>query len=281
MQQKPKQQSAKDSPLERWHKEVLRHLLDLLERNKKTTSSIAQIVDLIFVDQMRSPWPGSFLAPAKRTAFRNWLERNARVLAFSKTDDAIEDFASRVSSRLLRELSASQISLTLVDQESEKKAQIEYMIRQEVRNGAQAEDTVDRSVQRYLKQNARSKLHQTEIKAAQNNPIRDLLGLPRIGRALLPREDIRVHLANFLAKANMSIELLAAASEPQTLLGEFAKQCSFAGFVDKDHRIMLLHVKSPVVAQELTFQKLALLKRIRKTPQMAKVLDVQFRVKQR
>lgn len=259
----------------------MRHLVDLLEKNNKATSSIAQIVDLIFVDQMRSPWPGSFLAPSKRDAFRQWLEKNARVLAFSKTDDAIADFASRVSSRLLRELSASQISWTLTDQESEKMAQIEHMIRQEMRKGIPAEDTVDRSVQRYLKQNARSKLHQTEIKSAQNDSIRDLLGLPRIGRALLPREDIRVHLANFLAKANVSIDMLAAANEPQTLLGEFAKQCSFGGFADKDHRVMLLHVKSPVIAQELTFQKLALLKRIRKTPEMAKVLDVQFKVRAR
>jgi hypothetical protein len=280
MQQKSEQKSS-SSPLGKWHDELMRHLTKLIEKNRKTTSTIAQLVELVFIDQTRAPWPGSLLTPQKRATFRQWLEKNARLLAYSRTETAVEEFAAKVSSRLLRELSASQISWTLNDRESEQKAQLEHMIRQEMRGTHGGDDPVGRSVQRYLKATQHSKQYQSEIKVEENNPVRDLLGLPRIGRSLLPREDIRVHLARFLTKGKIPIELLAASMEPETLLGEFSKQCTFVGFADIGHRIILLEVKSGMVAQELNFQKLKLLKQIRKTPEMAKVLDVRFNVKGR
>lgn len=267
-----------NSPLQKWHEEVTHHLLSILhkERGRRT---VVQVVELIYVDQTRAPWPGSYLSPAKKLVFRKWLEKNAQVLTFMKEDSALTEFASRAASRLLRELSASQIASTLMNDQAEQKAQIEHMIRQELLTGASTEDTVSRGVQRYLREHSRSKRFQTEIRTPENDPLRELLGLPRIGKNILPKEDIRVHMARFITRSKLPLAFASTAQAQESFLGEFASQCQFAGFADKKNTILLLDVASALVAQELSFSKTAILKRCRKSPELAHLVDVKFRVK--
>jgi BMFP domain-containing protein YqiC len=268
-----------NSPLHAWHEELTRHLLAILEKDGGARRNVAHIVETVYVDQTRAPWPGSYLSPAKKLGFHKWLQKNAQILSHIKDSSVLVEFVSKVSSRLLRELSAAQISSTVMDQESGRRAQIEHLIKQEMSRGLSTEDTVSRSVQRYVKENARTKRYQEEIHAPENDPLRDLLGLPRIGRTLLPKEDIRVHMARFVVKSKLPLALVQQSKTPDLLLGEFANRCKFVGFADKQHLIVLLDVSSPLVAQELMFSKTAILKRLRQSPELAQVVDVRFRVK--
>lgn len=282
MQSKPTHR-RQNSPLQKWHEEVTHHLHAILRR-EKGRKTIAQVVELIYMDQTRAPWPGSYLSPSKRLAFKKWLEKNVQMLSYSKDPSALSEYAARAASRLLRELSASQISSIFMNDESEKKAQIEHMIRQEMMTFGPTSDSIDtisRSVQRYFKENARAKRHQTEIKTPENDPLRELLGLPRIGKTLLPKEDIRVHMARFIASSNLPLAVAAKAQTQESFLGEFSDRCTFAGFADKRNLILLLDVASPVVASELSFAKNAILSHCHKTPELAQVIDIKFRVRPR
>lgn len=262
----------------------MRHLLALLESatrdGKKSTAEIRQIVDVIFIDQTRSPWPGSFLSMEKREVWRDYIERNAQILGYSVGHDALMELASKITNRILRELSAAQISSTLLSPEAERNTQVEHMIRQEFYLRGAGADTVSRSVQRYFRENARTRRNQTEIKTTEDDPLRDLLGLPRIGRSLLPHEDIRVHMAKFLSSTKKLSTILSfdAAGIEQKLGREFSSKCKPIGFADNQKKILLVEVSSPLAAQEIAFSKTLLISRLKKIAGFESISDLRFKI---
>lgn len=270
------------SPLHRWHEEIMRHLISILETSitRDKPKDIAQIVEIIFNNQTRSPWPGSFLSKEKKEVWRQYVAKNANILNYSDGPAALSEFASKITNRLLRELSATQISSTLLSHEAERNTQIEHMIRQEFYLRNSSEDTVSRSVQRYFRENARTKRNQTEIKSSENDPLRDLLGLPRIGRSVLPHEDIRVHMIKFLtASSKLSTILSFETSSLEGKLGkEFAGKCKPVGFADKQRKFLIVDVASPLAAQELAFSKSLFISRIKKISGFESVTDIKFRI---
>lgn len=275
--------NSTDSPLKKWNDELTRHLVALLEALFAKTApqkpALEYVVEIVYVDQTRAPWPGSYLSPAKREIFKAWLMKNARILFFASERPSVNEFATKVSSRLLRELSAAQISSMFYTPETEKKAQLEHMIRQELHSQGSSEETLARSVQRYFRAAARERRFKEEIKAPENDPVRDLLGLPRIGRPLLPKEDIRVHMARFISHTKLLATLGDMANNVHDSLGEFSHFARFAGFMDKRQTILLLDVKSAGAAQELALNKVHLLSRLRKVPELTGLMDFQCRVR--
>lgn len=285
-----KSKSSGNSPLFRWHEEMLRHLLLFLKTfaatQKISLSNIDQLIQAIYIDQTRAPWPGSFLSPEKKELWKQFVERNSKILIYTNGEAAYSEFASKISSRLLRELSAAQITSTLLSQEAVRHTQIEHMIRQEFYSRGSPADTVSRSVQRYFRAEAKTRRDRTEIKMSEDDPMRDLLSLPRIGRSLLPREDLRVHLARYLSSPSIGKHLQRASSfaalsgANQMFSDELSKLCKPVGFADRHYRILLVEASSASAAQDMAFNKASLIARIRKIPGFEKIQDIKFRLAQ-
>lgn len=285
---------SSDLPLIKWHKEIIRHLIAILEpvasSRKISPDVLSQIVNLVFNDQTRAPWPGSLLSKAKKENWRQFVEKKAKIFIYAHTPEALSEFVSKVSSQLLRELSATQISSALLNNETARNTQIEHIIRQEFFANSSAQDMISRSIQRYFKEDARARRSQTEIKIHENDPLRDLLGIPRIGRPMLPFEDIKVHMARFLKNAsplksnsssvpNFLLTSCFESASIETLIGkEFSKHCQPVGFADRQQKILLINVYSSIAAHEISLSKALLISRLKKAKGFEQLTDIHFRI---
>ena len=147
-----------------------------------------------------------------------------------------------------------------------------------------SEDMVRRAVARAVRERKKGR-GLVRVRVEDHDPLRTLLDLPNAGRVVLPKNDVRVRLAQAADRtvafgdalrkaARFSEELLLPVLGDE--LWELGRP---VGFSDKAETRVVIEVPSSVFAQEIKLRSLELLERLRRAPGFERVASIELVVK--
>jgi hypothetical protein len=126
------------------------------------------------------------------------------------------------------------------------------------------------------------------VDVAEGDPMRALLDLPAHGRVFLPRNDVRVRLADMARSSPLGAALQDAARFAEPLvrpalgeeLWELARPVGLSTKSKRDpHSVVVVEVASSTAANEVHLRKREIVERLRRIAGLERVKDVEIVVK--
>lgn len=283
---------AKKSILARWHHDISVRVLQLIgqlgQERLQQKGGLEALSVWIHAELTRAPWPGYLLPKGLKQPFKEQVRQLSDSLALAQDKAQMARFSHQVAMSLLKLLPSHQLAILLQGQKKVTAAKLEELIKNELDAGASDEEAARHAGARFFKENQKLMGRHITIKARKNAHFFDILSLPPVKKAQLPKEDIRSHLFHYLngsENKNSLSNVLSKALPFQSellleLLGaDLFKLAQPVGYADKNERILLLEVASSAQAHLLTFRKGEYLARLKKHESFKKLQSIRFRIK--
>lgn len=233
-------------------------------------NSWKHVAHICLIHLCRPGWPGAGLSPVRRLELGQELTKLSRALFYSKDKASLIMFAKAAVQAVAKKLPSKP--------ETKPLARMTAIIHSELLSGRGSVEVATRAAARVFSDEQRQKRQTVDVNLAKNDPLRDVLAIPKSSTARLPKTDLRAlmlrcDLTSLLHEATP----FASKTMRETLGDELFAKCKPLGFGDRFSKTVLLEVNSSSIAHEMLFRKNEILNRLRRIPSLSKISDIRFK----
>lgn len=261
---------------------VLRSVRHGLERG---AFSKDDVVEVAMVQLLRPGRPGARLSATARDTLRAGLHQLAEALDVSQPRSLLA-FARAAADAALAMIPPPRHPGATIDVASRAGAAelARAAVWAEATHARDPDDHVQRAVTRALRERRKGRGLKS-VPLADDDPLRAVLDVPSRGRVVLPRTDLRIHMASAADGTALGQALRQAARFSEELIRDAVGEelwslCRPVAFANKDETRVLVQVRSALMAHEVQLRSQELVHRLRTVPGLAQLAGIKIVVEE-